>query len=675
MQAMPRRSGRWLPRAGVTVGTAVLLLGLLPVTAEAHRDGCHRWHSCPSDSGSYICGDLGYDTYCGGSEDASPSGSDGSPSESVDITAPRQPKVVKPRAGRGGRVSLTVTAERGARIEVGETDEDGLESGTVAKATATGGAQTVSFKAGSGSHTYTVTATDAAGNTSDASDDITLDVDADAPAVTAFSLAGPDTTTATAHVSFTSEAGAAYELTVSGRKERFTGTVGDDGRVPDAALALPNGSYTARVTVTDDAGNVGRAERKLRVDLDKLTPRVTADRAHGSDRVRFAVTAPPRSEGTLTVGDTVERAFTTDADGHAEVGAQLSDGSYPAPAVTVTDPYGRSGRTSGRKLVVDTTAPALKVTSDGERAAHGDLSLAVTAEARAEVTVVYGPGAHDGFTSSGRPTTTTRALSPGTYRVTVTATDAYGNTATKRLSVAVDDQRTGGEWLVLLLKVVLAFLLIVAAGYVHHRTRPARAARRAARAAQRYARELRTWEHERERLVELAEFASELGDDEASVGGWHAAWGKRKRGESVWWVTDADMVEPGKNGPDISVRDSGTLVVTGQRVLFVGGSRREWLFAKLVHVEHSGQDLTWMRVTNRAKLSGVRYRREPDRTRVAIESAIAEAPAGAARDLGTGRGAVLARLRQAIREHDRQRPSSPEPPPATRQPEPLSPAV
>lgn len=29
-------------------------------TASAHQSGCHRWHSCPSDSGSYTCGDLGY---------------------------------------------------------------------------------------------------------------------------------------------------------------------------------------------------------------------------------------------------------------------------------------------------------------------------------------------------------------------------------------------------------------------------------------------------------------------------------------------------------------------------------------------------------------------------------------------------------------------------------------
>jgi len=41
--------------------TAVGLLFLsLPILVSAHRSGCHRWHSCPSDTGSYVCGDLGY---------------------------------------------------------------------------------------------------------------------------------------------------------------------------------------------------------------------------------------------------------------------------------------------------------------------------------------------------------------------------------------------------------------------------------------------------------------------------------------------------------------------------------------------------------------------------------------------------------------------------------------
>jgi endonuclease YncB( thermonuclease family) len=33
-------------------------------TLEAHRSGCHRWHSCPSDHGTYTCGDLGYCSQC-----------------------------------------------------------------------------------------------------------------------------------------------------------------------------------------------------------------------------------------------------------------------------------------------------------------------------------------------------------------------------------------------------------------------------------------------------------------------------------------------------------------------------------------------------------------------------------------------------------------------------------
>jgi hypothetical protein len=32
--------------------------------ADAHRSGCHRWHSCPSDRGTYSCGDLGYCAQC-----------------------------------------------------------------------------------------------------------------------------------------------------------------------------------------------------------------------------------------------------------------------------------------------------------------------------------------------------------------------------------------------------------------------------------------------------------------------------------------------------------------------------------------------------------------------------------------------------------------------------------
>ncbi len=43
----------------------VLILSFFSTSlAEAHRSGCHRWHSCPSDSGSYICGDIGKCSGC-----------------------------------------------------------------------------------------------------------------------------------------------------------------------------------------------------------------------------------------------------------------------------------------------------------------------------------------------------------------------------------------------------------------------------------------------------------------------------------------------------------------------------------------------------------------------------------------------------------------------------------
>jgi len=46
-----------LLRAGFA-GVAVIIL--LPSSALAHRSGCHNLHTCPSDTKSYVCGDLGY---------------------------------------------------------------------------------------------------------------------------------------------------------------------------------------------------------------------------------------------------------------------------------------------------------------------------------------------------------------------------------------------------------------------------------------------------------------------------------------------------------------------------------------------------------------------------------------------------------------------------------------
>jgi len=33
--------------------SAAALVAALPASAAAHRSGCHRWHSCPSDHATY----------------------------------------------------------------------------------------------------------------------------------------------------------------------------------------------------------------------------------------------------------------------------------------------------------------------------------------------------------------------------------------------------------------------------------------------------------------------------------------------------------------------------------------------------------------------------------------------------------------------------------------------
>src|SRR5260370_2923347 len=42
----------------------VTFLAATALYAHAHRSGCHHWHSCPWDTGSYVCGDTGYCSQC-----------------------------------------------------------------------------------------------------------------------------------------------------------------------------------------------------------------------------------------------------------------------------------------------------------------------------------------------------------------------------------------------------------------------------------------------------------------------------------------------------------------------------------------------------------------------------------------------------------------------------------
>lgn len=85
--------------------------------AQAHRSGCHRWHSCPSDSGSYVCGDLGYTSDCPTTQTPRP--------VAVSATAPPADSPVRYtttnlnlRAGPGGQTERVATLATDTKVNL-----------------------------------------------------------------------------------------------------------------------------------------------------------------------------------------------------------------------------------------------------------------------------------------------------------------------------------------------------------------------------------------------------------------------------------------------------------------------------------------------------------------------------------------------------------------------------
>ena len=82
---------RIFPHIVITALVAAIGFFLLsPGPTYAHRDGCHRWHSCPSDSGSYVCGDTGHSNYCSGGSTSQPT-QPSPPVQPSPSVSPKQP--------------------------------------------------------------------------------------------------------------------------------------------------------------------------------------------------------------------------------------------------------------------------------------------------------------------------------------------------------------------------------------------------------------------------------------------------------------------------------------------------------------------------------------------------------------------------------------------------------
>ncbi|WP_299110024.1 Ig-like domain-containing protein, partial [uncultured Tenacibaculum sp.] len=302
-----------------------------------------------------------------------------------------------------------------------------------------------------GTYDVSVTATDAAGNTSS---DVTTDelvIDTTAPTVpTVNSQVTNDTTPV---ITGTADSADTITVTVNG----VTYTEGDGNLVDNgdgtwtlnipAGNAIPEGTYDVSVTATDAAGNTSSDVTTDELVIDTTAPTVPTVNSQVTNDTTPVITGTADSADTITV--TVNGVTYTEGDGNLvdngdgtwtlniPAGNAIPEGTYDV-SVTATDAAGNaSSDVTTDELVIDTTAPTVptvnsQVTNDTTPVITGTADSADTITVTVNgVTYTEGDG---NLVDNGDGTWTLNipagnAIPEGTYDVSVTATDAAGNTS------------------------------------------------------------------------------------------------------------------------------------------------------------------------------------------------------------------------------------------------------
>ncbi|NOV24665.1 BapA prefix-like domain-containing protein [Cupriavidus necator] len=360
-------------------------------------------------------------------------------------TAPARPTVA-PSNG----ATLSGTAPAGSTVGIDFTG-DGKADATVTADAAGNWTYTPPQKLADGT-VVSVTATDASGNTSPPA---TATVDGAAPVAPTINAVSNDAGTAIVAGSSTSDT----TPTLSGSAEAgstisiYNGTTLLGTTTADAAghwsftppAGLTDGNYALTVTATDAVGNTGPASAPFLLTVDTAAPAAPA--ITPGDGTVIAGTAEPGSTVNIDLnGDgTVDATVTANDSGNWTYTPSPALGDGTVVSVTATDAAGNTSAPA--TATVDASAPATPVLAsvtddampstgplaDGDSTNDGMPTLSGTAEAGSTISVYNGTtllGTTIADATTGTWTfTPTSPLPDGAVSLSVTATDAAGNTS------------------------------------------------------------------------------------------------------------------------------------------------------------------------------------------------------------------------------------------------------
>ncbi|POP41210.1 hypothetical protein CHU33_23865 [Superficieibacter electus] len=391
----------------------------------------------------------------------------------VDATGPLTGALAVGQTTDETRPTLSGSAEAGATLQI---LDNGAEIGVVTVGDTGSWVFTPDEPLAEGPHDITVVATDAAGNSGLASAGFAFTVDTLAPvapvivsitddvgSVTGTLTGGQSTDDTRPLLSGTSEANATVQIFDNGTAIG-TAQANNNGEwtfTPAAALA--GGSHAFTAAATDAAGNAGPASAPFTIVVDTVAPvapvialatddigsvtgPLTSGRTTDDTRPAFSGRGEPGSTLRLFDGGVEIGTVTVANNGNWSLtpATALASGTHTLTA-TVTDAAGNTSPLSSPfTLTVDITAPdapaIVSITDDiapvtgviGNGSATNDArpTLSGTGEAGATLRILDN-GAQIGTTTvaaNGSWSFTPATLAQGSHNLTVTATDAAGNT-------------------------------------------------------------------------------------------------------------------------------------------------------------------------------------------------------------------------------------------------------